>query len=135
MDRTPRSRSARSLPCSWCGGRGQPHQFGDHVRVYDDHGTCRSPEVGRRPHRAAFRKLQLNPAEGGEAGVNGPAEVLRGRLADRATQDVSSFLLHRAPVLGGAYAQAPFQPVVEVSDGDAGHWLAPRFDPQEVRHR
>lgn len=77
-----------------CGGRGVSRISSETTFVSLAIMGGRSPEVGRRPHRAAFGKLQFNPAEGGEAGVNGPAEVLRGRLADRAAQDVSSFLLH-----------------------------------------
>ena len=71
----------------------------------------RSPELGPRPHRAAFRKLQLNPAEGGEAGVNGPAEVFRvRRLAHRAAQDVSSFSTIERPFSAARTRKRRFSP-------------------------
>ena len=41
--------------------------------------AARSSEPGRRAHRAAFGKLELDPAECGEVRVDCPAEVLRGR--------------------------------------------------------
>ena len=37
----------------------------------------RSFEVGQRSHRAAFGDLEIDAAKGGEAGMDGPAEILR----------------------------------------------------------
>ena len=89
--------------------------------------AARSSELGRRAHWAAFGKLGIDAAERGETGVDGPAEVLRGRRpADGAAQDVAGFLLHRAAVLGRAHTQPALQLVVEVADCDARHG---RFRP------
>ena len=90
--------------------------------------AARSSESGRRAHRAALGKLELDAAERREARVNGAAEVLRGRrLAEGAPQDVARFLLHRAAVLGCAHAEPTLQPVVEVADGDARHGRCPPY--------
>ena len=93
----------------------------------------RLSEVGRRVHQAVIGKLEIGAAEGGEAGVDGQAHILRWRrLADGAAKDIAGFLFHRKAVHGGAHAQVALQPGVEVSDSDPPLGVSP--DLRRVQH-
>ena len=76
--------------------------------VNDDH-RRRSSGLGQRTHRAAFG--QIDTTQRGEAGMDGPAEVVRWwRLADGAGPDVAGFLLHRAPFSAARRRRRRFTP-------------------------
>src|SRR5260370_21042624 len=78
-------------------------------------------EFGRLADRLARRQVEIQAPKGRQAAPDPLNQVARGLrvFGERFAQDLARLLLHRAPAVRGADAQARLGALVEIADGDA----------------